>query len=196
MKRKLLADALSFAQLTGLARSDAAAATEPEEEAASAAAEGAASEAPPETPPEAAPDREARPDPENSPETATAEAGFDRKTAVEIARLCAEAGQPALAAELIAAGASTEEARARLDMTGAVRAIVAQGRKINPALPAGLADELLAAKASPDQARQAVFERLQALQSPEIDSHHAAARPTATIDTGEIYARWNSPKAR
>ena len=91
-------------------------------------------------------------------------------TAGQIARLCAEAGCPAMVEDLVAR----------------VRAMVATARRVNKAaVSMSLADRFLAAGHSPAEAGEALLEMLAQAQSPEIrNSHGTGARPGDRIDHG------------
>ena len=107
-------------------------------------------------------------------------------TAGQIARLCAEAGCPAMAEDLVARGVSLAELQERIGSVARVRAMVATARRVNKAaVSMSLADRFLAAGHSPAEAGEALLEMLAQAQSPEIrNSHGTGARPGDRIDHG------------
>lgn len=107
-------------------------------------------------------------------------------TAGQIARLCAEAGCPAMAEELVVRGVSLAELRERIGSIARVRAMVDTARRVNKAaVSMSVADRFLAAGHSPAEAGEALLEMLAEAQSPEIrNSHGAGARPGERVDHG------------
>ena len=107
-------------------------------------------------------------------------------TAGQIARLCAEAGCPAMADDLVAQGVTLSQLQERVGSVARVRAMVATARRVNKAaVSMSLADRFLAAGHSPAEAGEALLEMLAQAQAPEIrNSHGTGARPGDRIDHG------------
>lgn len=93
-------------------------------------------------------------------------------TAAEIVDICAEAGVPAMASNLIREGVTTDQAKARASGAKEIRAAVELARKSYPAIEANAADAFLAAGLSLDQVRGKLFEQITAVQSADISTHH------------------------
>jgi ATP-dependent Clp protease, protease subunit len=100
----------------------------------------------------------------------------------EIAELCASANVATMAAGLIREGVTLEEARARIDCAGEIRAMVAQAGQVNKAIDAALAEKFIADGMNADQARKALFTKIVAAQSPEVSAH---------VSTQATSANWN-----
>ncbi len=100
--------------------------------------------------------------------------------AVEISTICAEAGVPAMASTLIKEGVTAEQARTRATSAKDIRAAVLAAQKSYPQITAS-ADEFIAQGKSLEHVRAALFEKITAAQSPEINSFHQPAGNTASI---------------
>lgn len=97
-----------------------------------------------------------------------------RADASAIVELCADAGVPKLAAALVKEGATLDTAKQRIEAAGEIRGIVATARKINPAIDAKFADDLISAGASSEHARAQLFDKIVSMQSPDIAGRHTA----------------------
>lgn len=131
--------------------------------------------------------------------------GYDkvaRADAAAIVTACADAGLPRLAAALIQEGATLDQAKARIDAAGKIRAAVDTAHKVNAgAVPLSFADELIDRNATVEEAKAACMDKLVSGQSPEIDASvpadEKAAADAPVIDTAAIYARrGRKPTAR
>ena len=87
----------------------------------------------------------------------------------EIADICMKADAPALIAPLIREKATKEQATARANAVGQIRQMVADAGKVSKAVEAKMADEMIAQGLSVEKARETLFAKLVAAQSPEID---------------------------
>jgi ATP-dependent protease ClpP protease subunit len=124
--------------------------------------------------------------------------------ALEIARLCAAAGEVALGEQLIRAGATTAQARERLDYVRQVREKVASARRSFPIIGAALADTYIALSTPLDDVTRDLYERMAVAQSPEISTAHqpaeelaggAAPTPGHSVSAKDIYARRRDARA-
>lgn len=106
------------------------------------------------------------PAPTPEPAPAPARAAADP---VEVSAACTEAGVPALAATLIKARATMDEAKARIATAKEVIDIFDRAKQANPALDASVVDTLVADGISAEAARQVVGNMLANMQSPEIN---------------------------
>lgn len=162
------------------------------------AAEGETAPKNDDAPSPAAPAAPAEPakEPEKTPEAAPAAAAAAEPAA--IAELCAANNAAHLAAGLIREGVTLEQAKERINVAGQIRSVVADARKINPALDTKLADELIGASASADHARVIVMERLVAAQSGEITSATRPATEGASASSWDHALKANgiTPKAK
>lgn len=116
--------------------------------------------------------------------------------AAEIVDICASAGVPAMASALIREGATAEQARARANAAGEIRTLVASAGKLNPAITAAMADDFIARGITVDGVRAALFDKVLAGQSQEVDPHVAAEtklsqRAQATASWDEFVKRQN-----
>lgn len=100
--------------------------------------------------------------------------------AVEISTICAEAGVPAMASTLIKEGVTADQARARATSAKDIRAAVEAAQKSYPKITAN-ADEFIAQGKSLEHVRAALFEKITAVQSPEINSFHQPAGNAAAV---------------
>jgi signal peptide peptidase SppA len=92
---------------------------------------------------------------------AAALASAERDRCSAIARLCGEAGMSALAGDLIAAGATVEDAKAKIDAAGEIKTICATAKKLDPTIDvAALAKSFADAGTSPEAARKAIWDKL------------------------------------
>ncbi|SFH04467.1 head maturation protease, ClpP-related [Methylobacterium gossipiicola] len=113
-----------------------------------------------------------------------------RADASEIAKLCVEGGVPAMAATLLAEGATVAQAKERIGAAGEVTNLVALARRKDPSLPTNLAATMLAEGKTVEQARAALFDKLVAHEDrTSISSHPPAAQgnagPTASATSME-----------
>ena len=119
-----------------------------------------------------------------------------RSQASEIAKLCNDGGVPAMAAALLAEGATVEQARARVDQAGKITDMVALARKANPQIAETTAAEFIASGKTLDQVREVLFDKLVALGTPVDDkgkevsifAHHRAGAGGANREGGESKA--------
>lgn len=91
-----------------------------------------------------------------------------------IVEMCVDAGVPKLAASFIKEGVTADVAKKRIEAAGEIRGIVATARKINPAIDAKFADDLISAGASSEHARAQLFDKIVSMQSPDIAGRHTA----------------------
>lgn len=129
-------------------------------------------------------------------------ATVSRADAATISEICTAAGVPAMAAALIRDGATVEQATARADQAGKIRAAVASARKLNPeAVAETAADDFIKQGSSLETVRAALFDALEKKQSPELDasvqasSTGGAPKQKHAINHAEIYGRMNGIKA-
>lgn len=108
--------------------------------------------------------------------------------ATTIITMCAEAGEPALAADFIAQAITPKKLRARLDQCADIRAIVARAKQVQPDLP-DIGDELIATGANLDEIRDVIGERLFQMQSPEICSARGIEAPAPHHGWGAVIAK-------
>jgi len=94
----------------------------------------------------------------------------ERQRAADISKYCAAAGVAERAPEFIAAGLSLDEVKAKVDLGGQIRATVERAHAVNRAIPLELADTLIAAGLTLQEARYAVHDALVAAQAPHINS--------------------------
>lgn len=120
--------------------------------------------------------------------TATANT-LPRADAAEIITLCNGAGVPMMAVALVKEGVTVDAAKARIDSAKDIRAAVDLARKSCPAIEANLADTYLAAGTSLQGAREDLFKRITAAQSPEIAGHHQAGTGNPTKQQEDEAAR-------
>ncbi len=119
---------------------------------------------------------------------------IDQAVAAKIAEICADAGQPKMAAQLIREGASEATARARMDTVRAVNQAVADARKLNPAaVPVDFAATLLRENVTAMAAKARCMDLVTAASGPEINGN-LPADDTGTpanpgLDPQTIYAR-------
>lgn len=107
--------------------------------------------------------------------TAATATSLPRAHAAEIATLCNEGGVPAMAASLLAEGATVEQAKAKINSAGQIKDIVALARRTNPAIPETLAATMLAEGKTVDQARAALFDQLVSKdEAAPLAAHHRA----------------------
>ncbi|GEP11254.1 hypothetical protein [Methylobacterium gnaphalii] len=112
-------------------------------------------------------------------ESATATT-VSRADASQIATHCLEGGVPAMAATLLAEGASVELARARIGAAGEIRDLVALARRADPSIPEAMATDLVADGKTVEQARAALFDKLVATdEATAVSSHHVAQKAPA-----------------
>lgn len=108
-----------------------------------------------------------------------------RADASEIVTLCVAGGVPAMAASLLAEGATVAQAKERIGAAGEVKNLVALARRKDPTLPADLDTAMLAEGKTVEQARAALFDKLVASEErTSVSSHVApdgAANPTDRI---------------
>ncbi|MEM9681647.1 MAG: hypothetical protein AAF942_00140 [Pseudomonadota bacterium] len=107
-----------------------------------------------------------------------------REAAAEISSLCADAGVPNLAASLIKDGCSVDEAKERIEGAADIRGLVACARRINPAIDAKFADDLIAAGASGEHARAQLFDMIVSKQSEDIQSAFSSSGGAQRADNG------------
>ncbi|KQO76434.1 head maturation protease, ClpP-related [Methylobacterium sp. Leaf88] len=111
--------------------------------------------------------------------TATAST-VSRADASEIVTLCVAGGVPAMAASLLAEGATVAQAKERIGAAGEVKNLVALARRKDPTLPADLDATMLAEGKTVEQARAALFDKLVASEEQtSISSHPPAAQGNA-----------------
>jgi len=110
-------------------------------------------------------------------------------TAADIADVCIAAGVPAMASALIREGVSLDDAKARTNSAKDIRAAVDLARKTSPSIEASFADTMIAAGLTLAQAREKLFEKMTASQSPDISASHqvdgstsTSTRPKAKVD--------------
>lgn len=116
-----------------------------------------------------------------------------RADAAEIVEMCAAAGVSAMAPALIKQGLSVADAKAKIEDGKQIRAKVEAARKRFPAIAADQADRYIAAGLSAAEVSADLFDKMTALQSPEITAGHQAAGgqaelPAKVPNAGEIYA--------
>lgn len=133
------------------------------------------------------------------PSTTAAPASMSRADASEIVTLCVAGGVPAMAANLIAEGATVAQAKDRIGAAGEVKNLVALARRKDPTLPADLDVTMLAEGKTVEQARAALFDKLVAAEDRTAVSSHvppdAAANPTDRILANYRAATGAKPKA-
>ncbi|ACL60601.1 head maturation protease, ClpP-related [Methylobacterium nodulans] len=114
-------------------------------------------------------------EPTPNPTPALPAASLSRADAAEIATLCLDGGVPALAASLLAEGATVEQARSRITAAQQIRDKVALARRGHPAIPDGLADEMIAQGKTVEQAVAVLFDKMAARdEETQVRSHHVA----------------------
>ncbi len=128
----------------------------------------------------------------------TGQDNAERARCEGIVALCNGAGVPAMAGKLISTGASIEEAKAKIDAAGQIKALCATAAQVNKSFDAkALEAEFLKSEVTVEGARAALWEKLVAAQSPDITnalSPDAVAQPGGqkpVINTAEIYAARN-----
>lgn len=111
----------------------------------------------------------------------TPEPGLSEQAAAEIADICMAANAPGLIATLIREKATKEQATARANAVGQIRQMVADAGKVTKSIEASMADDMIKRGLSVEKAREEVFAKLVANQSPEIDTQNpnVAAKPEA-----------------
>lgn len=133
------------------------------------------------------------------PSTTATPASMSRADASEIVTLCVAGGVPAMAANLIAEGATVAQAKDRIGAAGEVKNLVALARRKDPTLPADLDVTMLAEGKTVEQARAALFDKLVAAEDRTSVSSHvppdAAANPTDRILANYRAATGAKPKA-
>ena len=90
---------------------------------------------------------------------APAPVAYTREHFAAIAAACADAGQPEMAARLIAEGVSLPEARTRLDVVPQIQAVLALGRTC-PKMTAEFRDKALSGRMTVLQVRTAVLDAM------------------------------------
>lgn len=98
-----------------------------------------------------------------------------RADASEIVTLCVAGGVPAMAASLLAEGATVAQAKERIGVAGEVKNLVALARRKDPTLPADLDATMLAEGKTVEQARAALFDKLVASEDQTSISSHVPA---------------------
>ena len=101
-------------------------------------------------------------------------------TAADIVDICDAAGVPAMASALIREGATLDQAKARTDSAKDIRAAVDLARKTSASIEANFADTMIAAGLTLAQAREKLFEKMTASQSPDISASHQVEGSTST----------------
>jgi ATP-dependent Clp endopeptidase proteolytic subunit ClpP len=92
---------------------------------------------------------------------ADAQANAERDRAASIAKMCNEAGVPGLIDGLIAAGASVEDAKAKVNASAEIKTLCAQAKKLMPAMDVeAMAKEFSAKGVSPEVARAALWDKV------------------------------------
>jgi ATP-dependent Clp protease protease subunit len=104
--------------------------------------------------------------------------------AAEVTAICAAAGEPQMAAELITARMTADQARAKVGEANSIKAAVADARKVSPAISADLAAEFIKQGKSVAEARSDLLDLIVANQSPELSAQPPAAKDTAPKATG------------
>lgn len=103
-----------------------------------------------------------------------------RADAAEIVTLCVAGGVPAMAANLIAEGATVPQAKERIGAAGEIKNLVALARRADPSIPDSLTADLVGAGKTVEQARAALFDKLVAKdEATAVSSHHIAEKPPA-----------------
>nr|WP_246733544.1 hypothetical protein [Methylobacterium sp. BTF04] len=98
-----------------------------------------------------------------------------RADASEIVTLCIAGGVPAMAASLLAEGATIDQAKERIGAAGEVTNLVALARRKDPTLAADLAVTMLTEGKTVEQARAALFDKLVATEEKSSVSSHVPA---------------------
>lgn len=99
-------------------------------------------------------------------------ATIDPAVAAKIAEICADAGHPRMAAQLIREGATEATAKARMDTVRTVHQAVADARRLNPAaVPADFAETLLRDGVTAVAAKARCMDLVTAANGPEINSN-------------------------
>lgn len=114
----------------------------------------------------------------SAPEMPVAKAAADP---ADVAAYCAENGCAKMAAGLIREKATMEEVKARVGAADTIRKMVADAGKVNESITAAMAEEMISAGLSVDQARAKLFAKLTASQSKEACG--AIASDTASAET-------------
>jgi ATP-dependent protease ClpP protease subunit len=109
--------------------------------------------------------------------------------AAEIVTICAAAGVPAMAANLIKEGATPEQAKARVDGAKDIRAAVSLAHKSCSAIEESLADTFIAAGTSLEGVRADLFQRMASAQSPEIKSGHQAGTGSDAAELDSVVGK-------
>jgi len=151
-------------------------------------------------------DEATKPDDKKEPEKAEGEEGKGAQASkpgaadpAEVVDYCVKNSAATMAAGLIKSGATMDQVKEAVGRAAKIRAMVGDARKISAAIPASFADDQIAAGASVDDVRAALFDKLVSAQSPEIrstiasDAKTEGARPV--IDHRAIYDRMNGIKA-
>ncbi|RXF67694.1 head maturation protease, ClpP-related [Hansschlegelia zhihuaiae] len=115
----------------------------------------------------------------STPEDIEAARRTATSAAAEIATICADAGVPAMTAQLIREGVTADQARARACQAKDIRMAVDLARKKDTKIEANAADQYIAQGKSLDQVRAALFERFVAQEE------QTAINPTSPLPSGQ-----------
>lgn len=129
-------------------------------------------------------------------------ATIDQAVAAKIMEICADAGEPRMAAQLIREGASEATARTRMDTVKSINQAVADARRLNPAaVPVDFAATLLKEGVTAVAAKARCMDLVTAANGPEINSNlpergsgDGFVHPG--LDPAAIYAKRAQAKAK
>ncbi|ASG21404.1 S49 family peptidase [Nitrospirillum viridazoti] len=116
-----------------------------------------------------------------------------RGEAAAIAKACAAAGKPQLAAGFISKGVPLATVKKRLGSHATIRKLVADAMLANPNIKATVADALIEAGASVAEAKSALFNAIVTGQAPAIRGVAPEKKRAALggIDTRAVYGAYN-----
>lgn len=116
--------------------------------------------------------------------------------AAAIVDACMSAGVPQMASSLIKEGLSVKDAKARIDTAGEIRGLVDKARKMQPALPANMAETFIAAGTPVAQVRAQLFDNLVETQSGPISSAVTPGAKAGQPGGGSADAGWGAAFAK